>query len=290
MSDQVLPDRGQNRRPRETPVQKAHLERLVAHYGKLTGVAPGRVRRWLSVMVLLGALDRVRESDPVFLLKGGVAIELRLRSQARATKDVDFVFFGDPEALADDLDRAFAEPYSEFSFRREAIEEGGDGLFRRLDVKLFFRGRSWTTLKLEVAAPDDKAADGELVPAIPLDEFGIAGPEAVPCLSLRYQIAQKLHAVTERFPSGDNERFRDLIDLIICRDLIQEVDEVREACCSTFAARGKHSWPPELIVPDVWAEPYAALAEEMEFPIANVEEAAAEVRELIAAIDAASPA
>jgi hypothetical protein len=238
-------------------------------------------------MVLLGALDRVRESDPVFLLKGGVAIELRLRSQARATKDVDLVFFGSPEDLADDLDRALADPYSEFSFQREAIGEGGDGQFRRLDVKLLFRGRSWGTLKLEVAAPDDKATDGELVPAIPLDEFGIVGPDTIPCLSLRYQIAQKIHAVTERFPSGDNERFRDLIDLIICRDLIESVDEVREACCNTFAVRSKHSWPPELIVPEVWVEPYAALAEEMDFPITNVEEAAVEVRELISAIDSA---
>lgn len=287
MSEQVLPERGPHRRPERAPVQKSHLERLVAHYAKLTGVAPARVRRWLSVMVLLGALDRVRESDPVFLLKGGVAIELRVRGRARATKDVDLVFFGDREALGEDLDRALAEPYSGFSFQREEIEPGGQAGFRRLDVKLLFRGRSWGTLRLEVAGPDSQATDGEPVPAIPLDEFGITGPETILCLSLRYQIAQKIHAVTERFPSGDNERFRDLIDLIICRDLIERMDEVKEACRDTFAARGRHGWPPELIVPDVWAEPYTALAEEMNFPTTDVEEAAMQVRELIVAIDTA---
>jgi hypothetical protein len=238
-------------------------------------------------MVLLGALDRVRESDPVFLLKGGVAIELRLRSQARATKDVDLVFFGDPENLGRDLDRALAEPYSEFSFQREEIAAGGDGGFQRLDVKLLFRSRSWGTLRLEVAAPDSQATDNESVPAIPIDEFGIDGPEAISCLSLRYQIAQKIHAVTERFSDRDNERFRDLIDLVICRDLIEEMGQVKEACLDTFDARAKHSWPPELVVPDVWAEPYAALAEEMTFPVADVEDAATQVRELIAVIDAA---
>ncbi len=287
MTEQILPERGPNRRPERAPVQKAHLEQLVAHYGKLTGVAPARVRRWVSVMVLLGALDRVRESDPVFLLKGGVAIELRLRSQARATKDVDLVFFGDQEALGEDLDRALAEPYSDFSFQREEIEPGGGGRFQRLDVKLLFRNRSWGTLRLEVAGPESQAMDGEAVPAIPLDEFGIRGPETVPCLSLRFQIAQKLHAVTERFPDRDNERFRDLIDLVICRDLIERMDEAREACREVFAVRGTHKWPPELLVPGIWAEPYAALAEEMEFPITEVEEAAMEVRELIAAIDTA---
>jgi hypothetical protein len=238
-------------------------------------------------MVLLGALDRVRESDPVFLLKGGVAIELRLRTQARATKDVDLVFFGEPEGLGESLDRALAEPYSEFGFQREEIVEGAGALFQRLDVKLFFHGRSWGTLRLEVAAPDSKATDNESVPAIPIDEFGIDGPEAIPCLSLRYQIAQKLHALTERFPDGENERFRDLIDLIVCRDLIEEMDEVKEACLDTFVARNKHSWPPELLVPGIWTEPYAALAEEMNFPISDVEEAAMQVRDLVSAIDAA---
>lgn len=238
-------------------------------------------------MVLLGALDRVRESDPVFLLKGGVAIELRLRNDARATKDVDLVFFGRSEDLGDDLDRALAKPYSEFSFQRGAIESGGRGRFQRLDVKLFFRSRSWGTLRLEISAPDSQVADSEPVPAIPLDDFGITGPETVLCLSLRYQIAQKIHAVTERFAEGGNERFRDLIDLIICRDLVGDIGQVKEACLDTFAARDLHSWPPELIVPAAWEEPYAALAEEMNFPVTDVEEAAREVRELISAIDAA---
>jgi hypothetical protein len=39
MSGRILPERGPNRRPNQTPTQKAHLERLVAHYARLTGVA-----------------------------------------------------------------------------------------------------------------------------------------------------------------------------------------------------------------------------------------------------------
>jgi hypothetical protein len=287
LSSQILPERGPHRRPDRAPIRKTHLERLVVHYAKLTGTAPARVRRWLSVMVLLGALDRVCEADPVFLLKGGVAIEMRLRGRARATKDVDLVFFGDPQDLGDDLDRALAGPYSEFSFQRQEIDAAGGGRFQRLEVKLLYRGRSWSTLRLEVAAPDSQAVDGEPVPAIPLDEFGIDGPKAVPCLSLRYQIAQKLHAVTERVPDHENERFRDLIDLIICRDLVEETAPVKEACLDTFAARVGHDWPPKLIVPAAWAEPYTALATEMDFPIQDVEEAAAQVRGLIAEIDSA---
>lgn len=285
MSEQVLPERGPNRRPDQTPTQKAHLERLVAHYATLTGLAPARVRRWISVMVLLGALDRSRESDPLFLLKGGVAIELRVSGGARATKDVDLVFFGDLEQLTQTLDEDLSEPYSVFSFERQEAETRGEGLFRRVNVKLLFRGRTWGTLKLEVATPDSEATDGEEVKAIPIEEFGIEGPQMIRCLSLRYQIAQKLHAVTERFEKGENERFRDLIDLIICRDLITNLPEVREACVDTFQARKLHTWPPSLEVPDTWAEPYSAMAQEMDFPVTDVNQAAAQVHELIGEID-----
>jgi hypothetical protein len=287
MSEQILPERGPNRRPDQTPTQKAHLERLVAHYAQLTGVAPGPVRRWISVMVLLGALDRSRESDPLFLLKGGVAMELRVGGGARATKDVDLIFFGDPGQLAEALDQDLEEPYSMFDFEREEVESGGEGLFYRVNVKLLFRGRSWGAVKLEVASPDSRATDSEEVEAIPIDEFGIDGPQMIRCLSLRYLIAQKLHAVTQRFEEGENDRFRDLIDLIICRDLVVDLAEVREACVDTFGARDLHAWPPTLEVPDSWAEPYVAMAEETDFPVADVGDAAAQVRELIGKIDAA---
>jgi hypothetical protein len=286
MTEQILPENGPNRRPGQAPIRKAHLERLIDHYARLTGVAPGRVRRWISVMVLLGALDRSRESDPLFLLKGGVAIELRVGGGARATKDVDLVFFGVPEDLADALDADLA-PYSVFSFERQAIEGRGDGLFDRVDVKLLFRGRSWGTLTLEVASPDSQGTDSEQVQAIPIDEFGIEGPRMIRCLSLRYQIAQKLHAVSQRFGEGANDRFRDLIDLIICRDLVLDLAGVREACIDTFDARHLHAWPPDLEVPGNWAEPYAALAAEMDFPVKDVEDAAAQVREFIGEIDVA---
>jgi hypothetical protein len=286
MSERILPERGPNQRPDQTPIRKAHLERLVDHYARLTGVAPGRVRRWISVMVLLGALDRSRESDPLFLLKGGVAIELRVGGGARATKDVDLVFFGDPEHLAEALDEDL-EPYAVFTFERGAIERRADGLFDRVDVKLLFRGRSWGTLTLEVASPDSQMTDSESVEAIAIDEFGIEGPRVIRCLSLRYQIAQKIHAVTQRFEEGENDRFRDLVDLIICRDLVHDVADVREACVDTFDARGRHAWPPELEVPGIWVEPYSALTEEMDFPVGDVDDAAAQVREFIDEIDVA---
>lgn len=112
--------------PRRGPV-KSHLEQLIGRHSRESGVATDRVRRWVSTMALLGALERAApgQSQPLFLLKGGVAIELRVRTGARATKDVDVVFGGAPGELLDALDAAFAEHYCDFAFQRGAPAEHG---------------------------------------------------------------------------------------------------------------------------------------------------------------------
>jgi Nucleotidyl transferase AbiEii toxin, Type IV TA system len=110
----------------------------------------------------------------------------------------------------------------------------------------------------------------------------------VRCLSIRYQIAQKLHACTEVFPLGrENDRFRDLIDLLLLRALDPDLTAIRHACDDIFASRAKHAWPPTLDAPSSWAEPYARLAGELEFAITDLDEAARLVSEFIGEIDEA---
>ena len=53
-------------------------------------------------------------------MKGGVALELRLRDRARATKDIDVVLQHHHADLADTLERAVtSEPSQGFAFRRK---------------------------------------------------------------------------------------------------------------------------------------------------------------------------
>src|SRR5262249_2765544 len=114
---------------------------------------------------------------------------------------------------------------------------------------------------------------------------GLDGPDKVACLSLRYQIAQKLHAVTERPPDRPNLRFWDLIDLILLRDIAGDFDRVREAAEQIFAGRDTHEWPPRLVVPDAWGEPYARSAAEIDGELpATIEGAADLIRAFIAEI------
>lgn len=277
------------RSPRRTPTRKSHLERLAGEYGRAHGLTVERTRRRLSIVSFTGALEAIRAGDgPRFLIKGGTSMELRLGLGARTTKDVDIVFRDDPEEMLDVLEEAFEKPYGGFSFRRKgAVEEIRDTGSRRLAVQVEFAGASWQTLQLEVARPE--ADEVEMVPvAIGIADFKLDAPPHVACLSLRYQVAQKLHAVTERPVDRENLRFWDLIDLILLRELLEgDLSAVREACVQTFRARGTHEWPPELVVPTSWADPYTATIEELDgaLPVA-VEAAADDVRAFIVEIDA----
>lgn len=275
--------------PRRTPSRRGHLERLAQQHARAHDLAIERTRRWLSIVSFAGALETVQaDGGPRFLIKGGTSMELRLGAGARTTRDVDIIFRGDPEEMLDSLEEAFETPYGGFSFRRKGeIEEIRDTGSRRLAIQVEFASSNWQTFQLEVARPE--IAEAEFVPvAISVADFKLDGPERVACLSLRFQIAQKLHAVTERPPDRENLRFWDLIDLILLRELLGEDDlpSVREACVETFAYRRTHSWAPDLVVPTSWATAYAAAIGEVGSAMpADVETAAAVVGAFIAEID-----
>jgi hypothetical protein len=73
---------------RKAPHSVSVIERWVGEDAREQGILVGRLQRWVQFMVLLAALDRVRDGrdDPLFLLKGGTAMELRLRLRARTTQ------------------------------------------------------------------------------------------------------------------------------------------------------------------------------------------------------------
>lgn len=272
---------------RKSPHSVQVLRRWITEAERDTGVAVARQQRWVSFMVLAAMLDRVRDEDdqPLFLLKGGVALELRLGLQARATKDYDAAFRAEMADLLDHLDEVLSSGYGDFTAERTALEPVGTTLAQRTTVKLSYRGRSWASVPFEVA-PAEGSVGNEIdrVTARPLDHLGLEGPDDVPCLATRWQIAQKLHACTE-VPADDrtNDRFRDLPDLLMLWNLIDDDERlaVREACEEIFALRGQHAWPPQIIVFDHWLEPYRTLADEIQFPIVDVYEAAAAVQAVV---------
>jgi hypothetical protein len=109
----------------------------------------------------------------------------------------------------------------------------------------------------------------------------------VACLSLRFQIAQKIHACTERFPDRENERVHDLIDLQLMEELIEDYGRVNAACVEVFDLRATHAWPPPLNIEPTWPDTYRQLAAELDFPTQDIADAMTRVQALIYAIHSA---
>lgn len=113
----------------------------------------------------------------------------------------------------------------------------------RVEVALEYEGRGWGTIQVDLSPREGDRTEVELVEPLRLEPFGLDTPSALPCLSLRYHIAQKIHAMTEppHEEGTPNERFRDLVDLLLMRELTADLGGVRAACVEVFAIRATHS-------------------------------------------------
>jgi hypothetical protein len=268
------------------------LARYSRAYAQEAGVAERRVRAWVAYMVLAGILERfaVAADGYQFTVKGGVALELRIRERARATEDIDLVLHHPEMELVDAVEQAIAAPAPDdqgFRFQRRKEPLYLENGTVHVELAVTYRGGNWTTIAVDIAREEPGEANVELVDAIQFeDALGIAGPAQLPCLPLRYHVAQKLHGMTlPPRPGKRNERFKDLIDLMLMEALITDYRGLREACEEVFRARAKQGWPPPLELPEHWRAPYARLAAELRLPVTDAEEAMARVRALVARIE-----
>jgi hypothetical protein len=259
------------------------------------GLAVGRVRHWISFMMLSGALDQAAQQPggPRFVVKGGVALELRLPGRARATDDLDVVVVCEEEALVDAFDAALRPGYGDCTFTRRAdVHPLGDkGV--RVWVQVAYRTQRWATVQVDLAHPDAADTETERLGGIPLTRFGLRGPSDVPCLSLRYHVAQKWHGMTRAMPNdAQNDRFRDAADLLLLRDLVApaELPGVRQACEETFRVRAEQPWPPPVRLPNHWEKPFGAMATALTLPTTTLREAERELRAFLDAIRFATDA
>ena len=273
------------RHPTGPPPSAGVLAKYVQAYAREAGLSEGRVRGWISYMVMTGALERAAANgQPRFTVKGGVALELRLRNRARATKDIDVVLQHVDADLARTLESALSgEAYQGFTFRRKGEPLLLDNQAVNLELAVSYLGGAWTTIAVDIARAEPGEAEIEWLPAIPLtDAFGITGPVDLPCLPLRLHIAQKLHGMTLPPRAGKrNERFRDLIDLLLMEELVTDYRGLREACETVFGSRDTHVWPPPLEVPPYWIEPFARLAGDLDLTVADADAGIMRVRAFV---------
>jgi len=279
------------------PANRVALERWITQKADEEGIAATRLRRALSFMVLSAVLARFTDAEgaPLFLLKGGVAMELRVGARARASKDFDTAFRDDMSRLKDVLAAASVHEHGVFRLTAGSASPIGPTGAVRIPVRIALAHYDWGTVDLEVSPAEggSQAAAGieYAAPAPALSVFGLPDGPRVPLFPLPYQVAQKLHACTEVREDRDNDRFRDLIDLLLLEEILADADlpAVRLACEEVFRLRGRHSWPPEIQIYPLWTDGYRNLARGMDFPVVELIDAKASVGDFVARI-ASAPA
>ena len=251
------------------PVSAKVLNTWIAQAeAKLGDEAQGGRLGWLvASSVAIAAVQRAIDTEgrQLLLLKGGTLLQQRLPATARATKDVDGLVRGGLDEFLLSLENALATPWGPIGLRRGEVAEVDVPTKiikpRRFDIILDLRGVTWRRIQFEVS-PDEGCIgqDDEAVEPPPLEGFGLPVPDRIVGVAMRFQIAQKVHAVSDPHepPAAINDRARDVVDLILLRDLATATGrptlrEIRAACRSIFGARAHEaerlgllvrSWPP----------------------------------------------
>lgn len=270
------------------------------------GTAGPRLGWLVAATVVSAALQRVLDSSgsPLFFLKGGTMLQYRLPGMSRTTQDLDGLVRGDIDAFMTELDQTLAEPWGPLTLVRGEVETI-DVPYRlvkprRFDVIARLNGITWRRVQVE-ASPDEGGAGtlSEPISSPALAGFGLPTPDHLTSLSMRYQIAQKVHASTDPHdpPAYINDRARDVIDLILLRDLVEttgdpSLAEVRVAVEDVFTARASEAeamgvsprtWPAALTAHPHWEASFTKAAESAGLTI-TLTEAVAQVNAWLGAI------
>jgi hypothetical protein len=276
--------------------------------GKLGSDARGGRLGWLvASSVAIACVQRAIDADgrQLFLLKGGTLLQHRLPATARTTKDVDGLVRGDLDAFLLALEDALAEAWGPLMLRRGEVEVVNIPAKiikpRRFDIIIEFRGVTWRRVQFEVSP--DESGIGEHFEAIeppPLSGFGLPDPDTVVGIAMRFQIAQKIHVVSDPHEPPDfiNDRARDIVDLLLLRDLAAETGsptlaDIRAAGAALFRARAdeaqqlglpSRAWPPTVTGHAHWVDDYKRAAALTNIEL-SLDAAVAEINAWIAELD-----
>jgi hypothetical protein len=275
-------------------------DRLV-QVAKREGLVFGRLQQHVAVLVVAQLAARLTDAAgaPLLLVKGGSSLELRRGiGDSRTSKDLDTVARHDVaevhELLADAGETGWEGFTAVFTPPEEIEVPGLPVKPRRFVAKLSYHGQPFASVPIEVSMVE--AGNTESFDAISSDALALVGVPVevvVPCMTVPWQIAQKLHACTAAMtPPRTNDRAHDLVDLQLLEVLLADADlaDTRVACVAVFEARAAHPWPPTVRANLHWAAIYDRAREGLDhLDLAEtVADAAERVQRFVARVDEAA--
>jgi hypothetical protein len=253
---------------------KASLEAHLRKRAEERNVPLGTLQLKFAIERLLARL--FRDPGSPWLLKGGFAMDLRFRPQARTTKDVDLTILLTSAELKGNFAGCLRDRLQEtadydlgdyLSYRigepkAELTNAPGGGA--RYPCEAVLLGKTYQKFHLDAGCGDAVVGEPERLTGDDLLDFAGVEPATVLAIPKPQQFAEKVHAYSFPWQGRLNTRTKDLVDLLL---LIErgppDPDEVRAALNATFSTRNTHSLPESLSPPpEAWAVDYPAMATE----------------------------
>jgi len=241
------------------------------------GVPLARLRKLVAFDRLLA---RLLQAEPeTWVLKGGLALQLRLGPRARTTKDVDVMWrqsaFDLHQRLIDvaalDVNDWFRYTVEQPNAGQEALLGGG----RRFFVHALLDSRPFELFHVDVGVDDPMLEPVQFLAMPALLDFADIAPALVPCYPITQQLAEKVHAYTRPHVTGESSRVKDLVDILLLAGLQPLLGlTLRLALQATFEARNTHPLPATLAPPpESWAQPLRRMADETGLAWRDLDEA-----------------
>ena len=235
-----------------------------------------RMRKMIAFDRFLARL--LHDQPDKWIVKGGLALQLRLGNRARTTKDIDLLMLVQADEIYPRLRETGALDLADwFSFEvANAIQSTTDDFGgTRYQLQSFLDGRTFESFHLDVGIGDSLVDPVEYLQTTNLLEFAGFSPTVVPCYPITQQIAEKLHACTRIFQSGASTRVKDYVDILLLAEM-GGIDgrRLHEAISSTFLVRRTHPIPLHMPAPPKnWERPFHRMASEIRLEYTSLEEA-----------------
>ena len=255
----------------ETPeALRMALEHRLNSRASETGIGIDRLRRRV---IFERVVARLAHAEPgTWVLKGGMALEVRLQDRARLTKDIDLGLRGTVQERVELQERLVealgVDPFNDrFVLAAGSVTEmqpdGGGHVTWRSSVTARLAGRQFGAIQLDVSP---RAHELEQTDALPLpNSLAFAGIEAttVEIIDVNRHAAEKFHAMARDFGDRENTRVRDLLDLILLiENEMLDRDALSAAVYDVWRERDGSARPSALpVLPASWHDGYERLAE-----------------------------
>lgn len=216
---------------------ESFVETLLAHYVVFKIIQDSQIEGWIKLRA-----------------RGGFQVAMRTALEnSRFTKDLDLLGILPSEDQLKNIEglRAGIFEIRDVKVGRQPKPEGVPDAYRimRLGVQVFVNGSAWRTVRLELGGDElemyeltEQVSPSEEILQL-LDLAELSAPSLANFLSIEYQVAQKLHGITE----PDSDRGHDLYDIWLLMQLrTMDASALKHLIFRTFAFRKTHPWTGEV--------------------------------------------